>query len=82
MYRSERTTSPSLHGVIRGQGCDFSEDREGRANNECFSIIFHLAGDLSIFEGQRKQQDMTDVSISSCPYRSPFYVVFLTLNRL
>jgi len=49
MYRREQTTSLSLHGANRGQCCDFSKDQEERANFEYLAVIYHLAGDISIF---------------------------------
>jgi len=52
MYRPEQTTSLSLHGANRVRRCDFSKDREGRANFEYFAVIYRLAGNVSIFRQQ------------------------------
>jgi len=54
MYRPEQTTSLSFYGAIRGRCGDFPKDREVRANFEYLAVIYHLAGDLSINNGNIK----------------------------
>ena len=69
----------SLYDAIPGRYCDFSMDREMRANFGYLSATCHLPDDLSAFRQSRQCQGITDVS--TCSYRSPFGVEFLTLSQ-